>query len=94
MEEKYKLMERREFQKILADSLLNIVEVGIKKGYFKEEKREELNDKIIEIFKNGIEYDIPGSVVYGQYVPSQKNCIIMQKYLRINKKHLCTFYMR
>ena len=34
-------MERREFQKILADSLLNIVEVGIKKGYFEEEKREE-----------------------------------------------------
>ncbi len=65
-------MERREFQKILADSLLNIVEVGIRKGYFKEEKREELNAKIIEIFKNGIEYDIPGSVVYGQYVPSQK----------------------
>lgn len=32
---KYKLMEKREFQKILADSLLNIVEVGIKKGYFK-----------------------------------------------------------
>ena len=31
-------MERREFQKILADSLLNIVEVGIRKGYFKEEK--------------------------------------------------------
>jgi len=34
-------MERREFQKVLAqkvlaDSLLSRVEVGIKKGYFKE----------------------------------------------------------
>lgn len=64
-------MERREFQKVLAETL-DIVDIGIKLGYFKEEKREELNAKIIEIFKNGIEYDIPGSVVYGQYVPSQK----------------------
>ena len=57
-------MERREFQKVLAETL-DIVDIGIKSGYFKEEKREELDNKHIELFNKGIEYDIPGSVIYG-----------------------------
>ena len=64
-------MERREFQKVLAETL-DIVDIGIKLGYFKEEKREELNNKHIELFNKGIEYDIPGSVIYGNYDPEEK----------------------
>lgn len=64
-------MEKREFQKILAKSL-TIVDAGIKKGYFQEDRKEELNRKLLTIFNNGIEYDIPGTAVYGEYVPSEK----------------------
>lgn len=64
-------MERREFQKVLAETL-DIVDIGIKLGYFKEEKREELNNKHIELFNKGIEYDIPGSVIYGNYDPEER----------------------
>ncbi len=64
-------MERKEFQKVLAKSL-TIVDAGIKKGYFPENQRERLNSKLLTIFKNGIEYDIPGTAVYGVYVSSQK----------------------
>lgn len=64
-------MEKKEFQKILAKSL-TIVDVGIKNGYFQENKKEELNSKLLTIFNNGIEYDIPGTAVYGVYVTSQK----------------------
>ena len=64
-------MEKKEFQKILAKSL-TIVDAGIKNGYFQENKKEELNSKLLTIFNNGIEYDIPGTAVYGVYVTSQK----------------------
>lgn len=64
-------MEKKEFQKVLAKSL-TIVDAGIKKGYFPENQRERLNSKLLTIFKNGIEYDIPGTAVYGVYVSSQK----------------------
>ncbi len=64
-------MEKKEFQKILAKSL-TIVDAGIKNGYFQENKKEELNSKLLTIFNNGIEYDIPGMAVYGVYVTSQK----------------------
>lgn len=39
-------MERREFQKILADSLLNIVEVGIKRDILKKKKEKNLMIKL------------------------------------------------
>lgn len=64
-------MEKKEFQKILAKSL-TIVDAGIKNGYFQDNKKEELNSKLLAIFNNGIEYDIPGTAVYGAYVLSQK----------------------
>ena len=64
-------MEKKEFHKILAKSL-TIVDAGIKNGYFQENKKEELNSKLLTIFNNGIEYDIPGTAVYGVYVTSQK----------------------
>lgn len=64
-------MEIQKFKKILAQAL-DIVDVGIKKGYFQEDKREFLEDKLLTIIKNGIEYDIEGTAIYGQYVPNQK----------------------
>ena len=64
-------MEIQQFKEVLAKAW-EIVDVGIKKGYFKEETREELENKLSAMFKNGIEYDIEGKAIYGCYVPSQK----------------------
>ena len=64
-------MEILEFNKVLAKSL-DIVDLGIKMGYFDPNKSEELNNKLVAIFNNGIEYDLPGTAVYGMYKPGEK----------------------
>ncbi|MBR2588614.1 MAG: hypothetical protein IKD77_05375 [Bacilli bacterium] len=71
-------MEIQKFKKVL-EQALDIVNVGIKKGYFQEDNREYLEDKLLAIKKNGIEYDIEGTAIYGQYVPSQKKLYFNSK---------------
>lgn len=80
-------MEKKEFQKILAKSL-TIVDAGIKNGYFQENKKEELNSKLLTIFNNGIEYDIPGTAVYGVYVTSQKKLYYNAKVFKSEQEAL------
>ena len=63
-------MKVEEFQKVLEKSL-SIIEIGIKKGYFKEEDRKALTDKLLKVLKNGIVKDIPGKAIYGVYVSNQ-----------------------
>lgn len=63
-------MEVVDFHKALS-KVLDIVDVGIKKGYFDENRKEELNNKLVAIFNNGIVYDLPGTAVYGIYSPSE-----------------------
>lgn len=63
-------MEVVDFNKVLSKAL-DIVDVGIKKGYFDENRKEELNNKLVAIFNNGIVYDLPGTAVYGIYSPSE-----------------------
>lgn len=63
-------MEVVDFNKVLSKAL-DIVDVGIKKGYFDENIKEELNNKLVAIFNNGIVYDLPGTAVYGIYSPSE-----------------------
>ena len=64
-------MEVVDFNKVLSKSL-DVVDVGINKGYFDENKKEELNNKLVTIFNNGIVYDLPGTSVYGMYSSSEK----------------------
>lgn len=64
-------MELKEFRKLLADSL-SIVDVGIKKDYFKEEDKDYLNTLLLQIFKKGVIEDIQGKAIYGMYVPDEK----------------------
>lgn len=59
-------MKIDEFNKVLKNSL-SIVDVGIKKGYFEKEKKEELLRKLIKVVKNGIIKDIAGTAIYGVY---------------------------
>lgn len=80
-------MEKKEFQKVLEKSL-TIVDAGIKKGYFPENQRERLNSKLLTILKNGIEYDIPGTAVYGLYVPSQNKLYYNAKVFKNEKEGL------
>lgn len=64
-------MKVEEFQKVLEKSL-SIIEIGIKKGYFKEEDIKVLTDKLLKVLKNGIVKDIPGNAIYGVYVSNQQ----------------------
>ena len=64
-------MEIVEFKKVLSKAL-NIVDIGIQKGYFEENKREELNRKLQNILNNGIVYDLPGTAIYGIYSYDEK----------------------
>ena len=64
-------MKVEEFQKVLEKSL-SIIEIGIKKGYFKEEDKKVLTDKLLKVLKNGIVKDIPGNAIYGVYVSNQQ----------------------
>lgn len=64
-------MKVEEFQKVLKKSL-SIIEIGIKKGYFKEEDKKVLTDKLLKVLKNGIVKDIHGNAIYGVYVSNQQ----------------------
>ena len=46
-------MEIETFKKVLSKALDNVVLIGIKKGYFAENKKDELNDKLNNIIENG-----------------------------------------
>jgi hypothetical protein len=64
-------MELKQFRKLLADSL-SIVDIGVKKGYFKEEDKDYLNTLLLQMFKKGIVEDIQGKAIYGMYVINEK----------------------
>ena len=64
-------MKVEEFQKVLKKSL-SIIEIGIKKGYFKEEDKKVLTDKLLKVLKKGIVKDIHGNAIYGVYVSNQQ----------------------
>ena len=80
-------MEIVEFKQVLSKAL-DMVDVGIKKGYFDESKREELNNKLISIFSNGIVYDLPGAAIYGMYSPSEKKLYFNAKVFKSEEEAL------
>ena len=80
-------MEIVDFKKVLSKAL-DIVDVGIKKGYFDENKKEELNNKLVAIFNNGIVYDLPGTAVYGMYSPSKKKLYFNAKVFKTEEEAL------
>ena len=65
-------MELIEYDKVLAKALANIIDVGIRKQYFKYEDRLRLTKKLLEIADNVIETDIEGQAIYGWYDPYEK----------------------
>ena len=64
-------MEIKEFKQLLTKAE-QVVNIGVKKGYFEESRKEELNQKLTTLFNNGIVYDIPGRAIYGRYSSSEK----------------------
>ena len=80
-------MEVEDFNKVLSKAL-DIVDVGIKKGYFDENRKEELNNKLVAIFNNGIVYDLPGTAVYGMYYPSEKKLYFNAKVFKNEEEAL------
>lgn len=76
-----------DFNKVLSKAL-DIVDVGIKKGYFDENRNEELNSKLITIFNNGIVYDLPGIAIYGMYSPSEKKLYFNAKVFKTEEEAL------
>ncbi len=80
-------MEIVDFNKALSKAL-DIVDVGIKKGYFDENRKEELNNKLVAIFNNGIVYDLPGTAVYGMYSPSEKKLYFNAKVFKTEEEAL------
>ena len=80
-------MEVIDFNKVLSKAL-NIVDVGIKKDYFDKNKEEELNNKLITIFNNGIVYDLPGTAIYGMYSPSEKKLYFNAKVFKTEEEAL------
>ena len=60
-------MERKRFEEILEICKNNIIEVGIKKGYFRLEDKQVLEDKLRVILDNGIDLELTGDAVYGYY---------------------------
>lgn len=64
-------MEIKEFKQLLSKAS-QVVDIGVKKGYFEESRKVELNQKLTTLFNNGIVYDIPGRAIYGKYSPSEK----------------------
>lgn len=61
-------MEKNEFQKIFAKRSLQIINTGIRKGYFEQEDEKRLTRKLLQVVENGIETNIKGTAVYGMYV--------------------------
>ncbi len=80
-------MEVIDFNKVLSKAL-DIVDVGIKKDYFDKNKEEELNNKLITIFNNGIVYDLPGTAIYGMYSPSEKKLYFNAKVFKTEEEAL------
>lgn len=80
-------MEVVDFNKVLSKAL-DIVDVGIKKGYFDENRKEKLNNKLVAIFNNGIVYDLPGTAVYGMYSPSEKKLYFNAKVFKNEEEAL------
>lgn len=80
-------MEVVDFNKVLSKSL-DVVDVGINKGYFDENKKEELNNKLVTIFNNGIVYDLPGTSVYGMYSSSEKKLYFNAKVFKTEEEAL------
>ena len=61
-------MEKNEFQKIFAKRSLQIINTGIRKGYFEQEDEKRLTRKLLQVVENGIVTNIDGTAVYGLYV--------------------------
>lgn len=80
-------MRVEEFNEILNKSL-NIVHVGIKKGYFKEEDKKILISKLIEVLKKGIVKDISGTAIYGAYSSDLKRLYYNAKVFKDDKEAL------
>ncbi len=59
-------MKSEEFNKVLRKSI-TIIDIGIKKGYFKEEDKAKLTKRLIEVWNNGVIKDINGTAIYGYY---------------------------
>lgn len=80
-------MKLEEFALVLKNAA-NIVEVGIKKEYFREEDREVLLNKLLRVLKNGIVKDIPGTAIYGGYSSKEKRLYYNVKVFKEVKKTL------
>jgi len=80
-------MEIANFNKVLSKSL-SIVDAGIKKGYFDEKRKDELNNKLMTMFKNGIVYDLPGTAIYAMYSPSEKRLYFNTKVFKSEEEAL------
>lgn len=80
-------MRVEEFNEVLNKSL-NIVHVGIQKGYFKEEDKEILINKLLAVLKNGVARDISGTAIYGVYSSSQKRLYYNAKVFKDEKEAL------
>lgn len=59
-------MDRKEFIEVLVKAT-QVIDIGIKKEYFKAEDKDRLHDILLGIIKRGIKYDIPGNAIYGYY---------------------------
>lgn len=80
-------MRVEEFNEILNKSL-NIVHIGIEKGYFKQEDKDILIKKLLEVIKNGVSRDISGTAIYGVYSSSQKRLYYNAKVFKDEKEAL------
>lgn len=65
-------MQREKFEEVLEKCKNSIIDVGIKLGYFKQEDKLYLEEKLREILNNGIDLDIKGAAVYGYYDSKEK----------------------
>ena len=80
-------MKIEEFNQVLNKSL-RIIQVGIEKGYFKEEDKETLIKKLLDVAKNGIVKDIQGTAIYGVYSSTQKRLYYNAKVFKDEKEAL------
>ncbi len=65
-------MEIKKFEEVLEKCKDNIIEVGIKKGYFRLEDKHALEEKLKAIIDRGIDLELSGDAVYGYYSPKDK----------------------
>lgn len=59
-------MDRKEFIEVLIKAT-QVIDIGIKKEYFKIENKDRLHDILLGVIKKGIKYDIQGNAIYGYY---------------------------